>query len=237
MEILRVNLHRLTSGSHRFDTAVAIDVLRSFSTSAYAFAAGATEIFPVESASEARTLLGEMPDALTIGALPGGRPMPGFDLGNSPAAVRQRSLCGPVILTTAAGVQALIRFRNTSRLFAASLVCAGATLLALQHLGPKRVALITTGEWADRDGDEDVACADYLAAGLRGETVDHAALVQRVRASDFGRRFASGADPALPAADLDLCAVVDRFDFAMPVTRERGRLVMRRAAPAAMPAG
>ena len=228
MKITRVSLFRLTQDPHDFDAVVAIDVLRSFSTAAYAFAAGASKIHTVETAADANYLLKRMPDALTIGALPGGRPMPGFDLGNSPSIVQMQSLAGrPVILSTAAGVRALIRFRDAPRLFAASLVCAGATLRALQAFEPRRVALITTGEWVDRDGDEDIACADYLAAGLLGHPVDHAVLAKRVRDSDFGRRFVAGTDPALPIADLGLCTAVDRFDFAMPVVREPDSLVMR----------
>lgn len=226
MDITRISLHRLNAGPFDFDAVVAIDVLRSFSTAAYAFAAGADEIHPVETAAEADLLRRRLPAAVTVGALPGGKPMPGFDLGNSPSHVRELALAGrPVILTTAAGVRALIRFRDAPRLFAASLVCAGATLRALQALAPARIALVTTGEWVDRDGDEDIACADYLAAGLRGEPIDTAALAQRVRDSDFGRRF--GSDDALPTSDLEMCAQVDRFDFAMPVVREAGGLVIR----------
>lgn len=233
MELLRVSLNRLTQDPHDFDTVVAIDVLRSFSTAAYAFAAGASAIYPVDTAGEASNLLARMPDAVTIGALPGDHAMPGFDVGNSPSALPLHDLRGrPVILTTAAGVRALIRFRHAPRLFAASLVCAGATLRALQRIRPRRIALITTGEWIDRDGDEDLACADYLAAGLLGEGINPEALIERVRVSDFGRRFAAGSDPELPRADLDLCAVVDRFDFAMPVVRIDDRLVMRAAAQA-----
>lgn len=228
MQIFRVALNRLVQDSHDFDAVVAIDVLRSFSTAAYAFAAGASEIHPVGTAAEAELLLDRLPDALTVGALPGGRPIPGFDLGNSPSRVHDLKLAGrPMILSTAAGVQALLRFRSAPRLFAASLVCAGATLRALRAVAPKRVALITTGEWIDRDGDEDIACADYLAAGLQDESIDREALARRVRDSDFGRRFVAGTDPALPLADLELCALVDRFDFAMPVTRGRYGLVMR----------
>lgn len=228
MEIFRVSLNRLVQESHDFDAVVAIDVLRSFSTAAYAFAAGASEIHPVGTAAEADVLQNQLPNALTVGALPGGRPMPGFDFGNSPSRVHELNLAGrPVILSTAAGVQALLRFRTAPRLFAASLVCAGATARALRGLAPKRIALITTGEWIDRDGDEDIACADYLAAALNGEAIDRDALARRVRDSDFGRRFVAGADPALPPADLELCMQVDRFDFAMPVTRGSHGLVMR----------
>lgn len=233
MQITRVSLHRLVHVPHDFDAVVAIDVLRSFSTAAYAFAAGVPIIYPVETAADASRLRRELPTATTIGALPGGRPMPGFDLGNSPSRVTTWPLTGrPVILSTAAGVRALVRFREVPRLFAASLVCAGATVRAVQATGARRVALITTGEWIDRDGDEDIACADYLAAGLRGEPIDAAALERRVRGSDFGRRFAAGIDPALPASDLDLCARADRFDFAMPVIRHNGRLALVASPPA-----
>lgn len=228
MDITTINLHRLLDLPHAFDAVVAIDVLRSFSTAAYAFAAGVTEIYPIETASEAARLRLEIPAAATIGALPGGHPIPGFDLGNSPSQLGQTSLRNrPAILTTAAGVRALARFRRAPLLFAASLVCAQATVAALLAAAPRRVALVTTGEWMDRDGDEDRACADYLAAGLRGEPIDAAALERRVRDSDFGRRFAAGLDPSLPPADLELCAVANRFDFAMPVTRAGHRLVIR----------
>jgi 2-phosphosulfolactate phosphatase len=49
-----------------------------------------------------------------------------------------------------------------------------------------------------------------------------------VRDSDFGRRFSAGNDPHLPAADLDCCAAVDRFDFALPIRRTERGMVMRR---------
>lgn len=232
MHVTTISLHRLLEIPHNFDAVVAIDVLRSFSTAAYAFAAGVTEIYPIETASEAARLTLKIPDATTIGALPGGHPIPGFDLGNSPSRLGEVPLRNrPAILTTAAGVRALARFRRAPLLFAASLVCAEATVAALRAAAPRRVALITTGEWIDRDGDEDTACADYLAAGLRGEAIDTAALERRVRESDFGRRFAAGLDPSLPPADLDLCAIANRFDFAMPVTRDGERLVIRPLLP------
>lgn len=231
MEITRVSLHRLLHTPHDFDAVVAIDVLRSFSTAAYALADGASAIYPVETVSAANRLHKELPEALMVGALPGGRPIPGFDVGNSPSALSGPAappLAGrPVILTTAAGVRALVRFRDAPLLFAASLVCAGATARALLAAAPRRVVLVTTGEWIDRDGDEDIACADYLTSMLRGEKFDRRALEERVRRSDFGRRFAAGSDPALPPADLALCAQADRFDFAMLVTRHDEHLILR----------
>jgi 2-phosphosulfolactate phosphatase len=132
-----------------------------------------------------------------------------------------------LVLCTAAGVRGLQRFREARQLFAASLVCARATAEAIRAAGADEVGFVITGEWVDRDGDEDIACADYIEALLRGEAADTGHIARRVRDSDFGRRFTAGTFPNLSPADLDIAADVDRFAFAMPVRRERGRLVIR----------
>ncbi len=75
-------------------------------------------------------------------------------------------------------------------------------------------------------GDEDVACADYMAALLRNEEPDPAAYLARVRRSTVGRRFGDPAWPDFPPEDLPCCTALDRFDFAMPVYRESNRHVM-----------
>jgi len=207
---------------------VVIDVLRSFTTAAYAFAAGASEILPAASVEQARLIQTRFPTALTMGALGGGMPIPSFDFGNSPSGVAGLTLKGDrLIQCTAAGVRALVQCQHAEILLAASLVCARSTATLLRRLAPSTITLVVTGDWVDRDGDEDRACADYLEALLHGESPDPAPFIQRVRASDFGRRFADPAHPALPAADLDHAAVADRFEFAMPVTRIDDLLVIR----------
>jgi 2-phosphosulfolactate phosphatase len=212
---------------------VVIDVLRAFTTAAYAFAAGASEILAVDSAESARSIRKRYPGAVTIGALGGGMPIPDFDFGNSPSTVAGCAFRGDrLIHCTAGGVRALERCRDAEWLFAASLVCAQATATYLRCLAPAEVTLVVTGEWVDRDGDEDRACAEYLEELLLGRSPDPRPFVERVRRSDFGRRFGDAAYPALPAADLDHAAVADRFAFAMPVGRIEDVLVMR---PTAMP--
>jgi phosphosulfolactate phosphohydrolase-like enzyme len=79
----------------------------------------------------------------------------------------------------------------------------------------------------DRDGDEDIACADYIESLLRGESKAPEAFALRVRQSDFGSRFAAGSWPNLPTADLEIVAQTDLFGFAMPVHNEAERLVIR----------
>jgi len=224
MEILHADLG---SCSGLTGTVVVIDVLRSFSTAAYAFAAGARAIYPVEHETAAWQLLDRLPGALTMGALGGGVPIHGFDLTNSPAKLAGRDLRGrDIIHCTAGGARGLVACRNADTVLAGNLVCAQATVRFLRRIAPHSVALVTTGDWADRDGDEDRACADYLEALLRGEVPDAAPYVERVRQSDFGRRFTDPHSWELPAADLDYCAVADRIDFALRVRRADGNLVM-----------
>lgn len=228
MKFSRIFLNRLQDQVDARDTVVVIDVLRSFTTAAVALASGARAIYPVAGISPALALLGRMPQAVSIGAVVGGDPVPGFDFGNSPARLLQADLAGKtVVMSTAAGVRGLQRFRRARRLYAASLVCARATAEAIRAAGAQEVCFVITGEWVDRDGDEDVACADYIESLLRGEPAAPAQFAQRVRDSDFGRRFASGNWPNLSAADLELCAQPDRFGFAMPVRQEGVHQVIR----------
>lgn len=230
MRTRRLFLNRLDPAHEPEDAVVVIDVLRSFTTAAYAFAAGASTIYPVETIAGAFRLLRRLPDAATTGAIGGGDPIPGFEFGNSPLALQAADLAGrPLIQTTAAGVRGLTRFRRARALFAGSLVLGRATAQALLALRPDEVCFVITGEWVDRDGDEDVACADYLEALLHGEEPDPELYAARVRNSDFGRRFQAGSNPNLPVGDLALCAQADRFDFALRAEHTAGRLQLTRS--------
>lgn len=220
MRIRRQFLNRLDPDPEPRDVVVVIDVLRSFTTAAYAFAAGAKAVHPVETIVEALHLQQKMPHSVTTGAIAGGTPVPGFTYGNSPAALAGVDLRGrDVIQTTAAGVRGLYRFSHARAVFAGALVCTRATAAAVLELAPTDVMLLITGDWVDRDGDEDIACADYLEALLLGKSPATAPYEQRVRDSDFGRRFIAATNPNLPLSDLVLCAEADRFDFAMRASR------------------
>ena len=228
MKFSRLFLNRLQNQPNVIDTVVVIDVLRSFTTAAVALAQGALAIYPVEGIAAAMALLGEVPHPVSVGAVFGGDPAPGFDFGNSPSRLMHADLAGKtVVISTAAGVRGLQRFRGARRLYAASLVCARATAEAIRAEGAEEVCFVITGEWVDRDGDEDIACADYIEALLRGEPVAPETFAGRVPASDFGQRFMAGTWPNLPRADLDIAADVDLFDFAMPVGRDGEQLVIR----------
>jgi 2-phosphosulfolactate phosphatase len=205
---------------------VVIDVIRAFTTAAYAFASGARDIVPVGTIEEALALRERFPGALAMGEMGGWRPE-GFDFGNSPSTLIGRDLSGRrLIQRTGAGTQGCVRSLRAETMLACSLVCAGATARYLRRLAPDSVTLVATGVFPDQDGDEDVACADYLEALLRGATLDPAPFARRVYQAEVARLFTDSQHPAFPSSDLDYCAAVDRFDFAMLVERRDGLLVM-----------
>jgi len=206
---------------------VVVDVLRSFTTAAVAFSGGARAIYAVEGADHARALLAATPGALTVGSLPGGAQIPGFDFPNSPARLAGWDLTGRTLLmSTAGGMRGVLTSTKADLVLAASLACAGATARLLKRLAPERVSFVITGIWNDRDGDEDQACADLIEALLHDEQVDPRPFEARVRNSDFGRRFVGGPDSPLAREDLDYCARASRYDFALQVRREGDRVAL-----------
>jgi 2-phosphosulfolactate phosphatase len=210
---------------------VAIDVIRAFTTAAFAFAAGARDILLVGTAEEAFALRERFPGALAMGEVDG-LPIAGFDFGNSPGDLVGHDLAGRrLIQRTSAGTQGMVLSRRAELLLAASFVCAGATARFLQRAAPECVTFVITGIHPTRDGDEDAACADYMAALLRGEQPDPAPFLRRVLDSDSGRIFADPAQPEFAVEDLAYCTALDRFDFAMLAERRDGLLIMRKERP------
>jgi 2-phosphosulfolactate phosphatase len=165
---------------------------------------------------------GRFPDALLAGEI-GGAPLEGFDLGNSPTEVRRaEGLTGrTVIHRTSAGTQGLVRCAASGAMFAASFVTAGATVAALRRLGPDRVSFVITGASFDRDGDEDLAAAELIAARLQGGSPDPAAFVARVATSDAGQHFTPDGPEWAPPSDLEAACEVDRFDVALRAEVDR----------------
>jgi 2-phosphosulfolactate phosphatase len=217
----------LAHGHELEGLVVVVDVLRAFSTSAYAFAAGARAVVVAHSLDEIEPLRRRHAPAITVGAQPGGFPVPGLDHGNSPASIAPLDLAGVTLVEySAGGVRGLIDCDHASEVLAGSLVCARATADYIRSKDPPVVTFVITGLWTDRDGDEDHACADLIEAYLLGRSPALPEFEQRVRQSDFGRRFGHPDHSHLPAEDLDLCAQADRFAFAMPMRHDGDRLVI-----------
>lgn len=208
---------------------VVIDVIRAFTNAAYAFSRGAKEIYPVSTVQQALQFKAQYPEALVCGEV-GGIPPEGFDFGNSPTQTNTLDLGGRVIVQrTGAGTQGIVRSLNGNTIFAASLVIASATVSHILKHAPESVSFVITGQFSEESGDEDLACAEYLELLLKGKQPDPSPYTDRVYKSRDALFHLDPNLPAFPKSDLDHCTSVDAFDFAMPVARESGRLVMRAA--------
>ncbi len=210
---------------------VVIDVIRAFTNAAYAFSRGAKEIYPVGTVEQALELKAAIQNSLVCGEV-GGLPPEGFDFGNSPTQTNTLDLGGRILIQrTGAGTQGIVRSVNAGTILAASLVVAEATAAHVRSLGADEVTFVLTGQVGNGRGDEDLACAEYLKALIRGQRPDSAPFIDRVYKSYDARRHLDPNFPEFPESDLDHCTHIDAFDFAMPVTRENGRHVIRPLKP------
>jgi 2-phosphosulfolactate phosphatase len=206
--------------------AVVIDVLRSFTVSAYALAGGARECRLVTTTQAALALAASIPDAL-VSAEEEGLPIPGIAISNSPTQIRAADLKGRVLVQrSSAGTQVAAAVAEGIDIFAASLVVARATVQAclLRRPTPEQITLI-----ASADHPEDHACAGYMEAIIRGEEPDAEQLLKPLRHSERYKRLMGGATPGFPPTDLELALIPDRFNFATPAAREDGYLKLTRA--------
>ncbi len=210
---------------------VVVDVLRAFTTAAYAFQQGAARIFPVLSVKEALEKRKALSGALVMGEVDGVKPS-GFDFGNSPTEIVGQALAGKTLVQrTSAGTQGLVRVRHADHMLAASFVVAGATAQAIRQLDPDRVAFVITGTYHGRDGDEDLACAEYIAALINGNTVRSEAYTSRVMTSSVGQFFLKGELTYFGPKDIELSLRVNCFDFCLNITQPEGHLMIHKQAP------
>jgi 2-phosphosulfolactate phosphatase len=208
--------------------AVVIDVLRSFTVSAYALAGGARECRLVTTTDEARALAATTREAV-ICAEEDGLPVRGIAISNSPTQVHEIDLNGRVLVQrSSAGTPVAASVRAGVDIFAASLVVARATVQACMSMHPATLTLI-----ASADYPEDHACAYYMEAMIHGDTPDIEGLLQPLKRSERYAHLTSGAWPGFPATDLELALDPDRFGFAMPAARADGYLRLTRADQAA----
>lgn len=212
-------------------TVVIVDVLRAFSTAAYAFASGASSIWLVGSVEEALLLASEIPNALTVGEEHGLRPE-AFNFSNSPVGVAAADLEGRVLVQrTSAGTQGAIAAKHADRMFAASLVCASATAAALREIDSSAPAYVITGRFPNtpEGGEDDLVTAELIERARLGLPLQIHDTQDAVANSRWAKRLGEMGVEDVHPDDVAYSIDVDRFDFAMEVERvgDRLRLVAR----------
>lgn len=206
---------------------VVIDVLRAFTTAAYAFDRGVEKIFPVSSTAEALKINTQFAGSLIMGEENGFKPE-GFDFGNSPVEINKQNLKNKILVQrTTAGTQGLIRSENHRILLAASFVVASATAEYLKTINTEKVSFIITGKSMGRDGDEDQACAEYIEAVFRGKNPNPDAFTSRILTSSVGQSFIHGNLKYLTKGDIEMSRKVNIFNFVMVVSNEKYLRILR----------
>lgn len=196
-------------------SAVIIDVFRAFTTAAFCIAAGAREVVLVGDHEQALSLKAADRSLFLTGEI-GGRPIPGFDIGNSPSGIDGLDLSGRrVVQRTSAGTQGVVAAAGAGEIVLGSLVIAAATTRHLRGRG--EISLVAMGTHGGDDHGEDEICAAYLERLLGGAAPTPPIIPLA----------ASGWPDWFPRRDAELALQLDRFDFALPVTREGGLLVAR----------
>lgn len=222
---MKIDIYRLNECLNATGLCVVIDVLRAFTTAAFAFDAGAKEITLVSTIEEALQMHKEDPSLLLMGEQ-SGMPIQGFHYGNSPADIMKISLCNrSMVQRTSAGTQGVVNCKHADLLMIASFVVAEATIKHIEKLSPNQVSFIVTGM---QNGDEDLACAEYMKCRLLNQNVSILPFLDRVHNSPEGKIFADSNVLEFSKDDLELAVQADRFSFAMEVEKCNARLIARR---------
>jgi 2-phosphosulfolactate phosphatase len=199
---------------------VVVDVLRAFTTAAYAFGAGARRIWLVASVEEALVMKASRRGLLAMGE-DRGRRVPGFDLSNSPAEVAVADVAGrDLVQRTSAGTRGVVAASSAGRRWCASLVCASATAAAVNDSGLGDPTYVITGWFDDQHLGED----DQQTARL----IERVRVGAPVRAEETARAVAGSREAAVTLRlgpghvdprDVELATRVDAFGFAMEARR------------------
>ncbi|MCY3537579.1 MAG: 2-phosphosulfolactate phosphatase family protein [Cyanobacteria bacterium MAG IRC4_bin_6] len=148
-------------GRGRPDAAVVIDVLRATTTMGWALHNGATAVHVFADLDALRRAATAAPHGQRLLAGErGGRPLEGFDLGNSPVAVTPAVVEGKqLFLSTTNGTRALERVQAVPRVFTCSLNNLAAVAERLQAVAAGHVWIVGSG-W-----EGSYSLEDSLAAG------------------------------------------------------------------------
>ena len=215
-------------------TAIIIDVFRAFTTAAIAFDRGATQITLVAEAEDALALHRSGVGDLLMGEVDGRRPE-GFDFGNSPYEISQADVDGKsLVQSTRAGTVGVAAAADAAdTIFLGSFVVAQATTDAIRRHNPDVLSIIAMGDQGRVRSDEDEQCGIYLRNIMEGRKPDFEAVKSLIMTGGATQKFFDEQQPQFHPQDVDLALQVDRYPFAMSITREDGLLVARKVQPGA----
>jgi 2-phosphosulfolactate phosphatase len=210
---------------------VIIDVFRAFTTAAIAFNNGAKRIILVAEIEEALALQKQGVGDILMGEVDGKRPA-GFDFGNSPYEVSSADFTNKsIIQSTRAGTVGAAAATQADSIYVTSFAIADATVSAILSEDPKLVSIIAMGDQGSVRSDEDEQCGIYLRNRLEGRNPDHDSVKNLILTGGATQKFFDDNQNQYHPKDVELALQINRFPFAIKVSREQGVLVARRLDP------
>jgi len=152
-------------GGFKGGIAVVADVLRATTTIVHALAAGAEAIIPCATIDEARAIAKKKKKGIMLAGERHGKPIPGFDLGNSPEEFTAKTCKGAaLVMTTTNGTRALLRAAEADQILAAAFVNFSAVCGQLRAVGGQLGAVegrlrAVEGQFGAVPGRIDIVCA------------------------------------------------------------------------------
>ena len=211
-------------------TTIIIDVFRAFTTAAIAFGHGAKEIILFAEPEDALALHRKGVGDYLMGEVAGKRP-DGFDFGNSPYEISQVDLAGKTLIqSTRAGTMGVEAAANATEIFLGSFVVAQATVDTIRRGSPELVSIIAMGDQGVVRSDEDEQCGIYLRNIMEERKPDFEAVKSLILKGGATQKFFDPDQPQFHPEDVELALEVDRYSFAMKISREDGLLVARKHA-------
>lgn len=228
-------------------TVVVIDVLRATTTIVHACASGAAAVIPCLEIDDARHVAAKLGSEALLGGERGGKPIAGFDLGNSPEEYSAARVRGKTIaMTTTNGTRAMLRCQQARRVLVGAFVNFSALCDALR--AEANIDLLCAGT------DNQVTREDVLFAGAvvddmvqtatdsgqndplelndqalialdawraaRADLRQPAALVDRLRSSRGGRNLIDIGHEH----DIAIAADIDRFSIVPELSLDSWRI-------------
>ena len=195
--------------------AVIIDVFRAFSVSCYAFDAGAVRIIATATVEDAFELKKRYRNSVLVGER-GEKKIVGFDFGNSPTEIIKADLLGKTVIhTTTAGTNGLVNSLEADVVLTGSFVNAGAIVNYINIIKPELVSLVAMGYRAEVSAEEDLLCAELIAAQLSNRALDHEKQILNLQYSSGKRFFNRDNIDFSPPTDFFLCTIVNKFNFVL----------------------
>jgi 2-phosphosulfolactate phosphatase len=213
---MKIEILEFAEGARRASgVAVIIDVFRAFSVECYAYDSGAACVIATEEPECAFRLKKTHINSVLVGER-NERKIAGFDFGNSPSEIIRANLKGKTVIhTTTAGTRGLVNAVNAEIVLTGSLVNAWAIVKYIKSLTPDKVSLVAMGYRATVSAEEDLLCAEIIAAGLTGVDLQVKEKIAELRYSSGKRFFVPENSDFSPPEDFFLCTDADRFSFVL----------------------